>query len=83
MLLPGDVAEAAHCQQVVAATVHELGGLDLLVNSVAFQQPVDDLVDLDDEQWLRTFDVNMHSFYRVTKAGVPHLLPGSAIVNTA
>jgi NAD(P)-dependent dehydrogenase (short-subunit alcohol dehydrogenase family) len=80
---PGDLAEGAHCAAVVSAAADALGGLDLLVNNVAYQQPVNSLEELTDEQWLRTFDVNIHSYFRVTKAALPHLGDGSCIINTA
>lgn len=82
LLLPGDLAGRQHCREVVAATVDHLGGLDVLVNNVATQWPVDGPEDLTEEQWLHTFDVNIHSFFRVTAAALPHLGEGSAIVNT-
>ena len=43
----------------------------------------DSLEELTDEQWLRTFDVNIHSYFRVTKAALPHLRDGACIINTA
>ncbi|QYA99929.1 SDR family oxidoreductase (plasmid) [Rhodococcus sp. USK10] len=78
----GDLADPGHCRDVVARTVSELGGLDIVVNNVAYQEPVDDLLELSDEQWRRTFSVNIDSYFHVTKAAVPHLRPGSAIINT-
>ncbi|MGI5274379.1 SDR family oxidoreductase [Nonomuraea sp. CA-218870] len=83
VLLPGDLGEREHCVQVVERTVSELGGLDVVVNNVAYQEPVDSLEELTDEQWERTFAVNIHSYYRVTKAALPHLGEGSAIINTS
>lgn len=81
--IPGDLADPDHCIEVVAQTVFALGGLDLLINNVAYQQPVSSLEELTDEQWLRTFDVNIHSYFRVTKAALPHLGRGAGIINTA
>ncbi|MEV4376332.1 SDR family oxidoreductase [Streptosporangium sp. NPDC049644] len=83
VLLPGDLGRAAHCADVVDRTFRELGGLDLLVNNVAYQQPVASLDELDDEQWEHTFAVNIHSYFRVTKAALRHMGEGSAIVNTS
>ncbi len=83
VLLPGDLGDAAHCGSVVAQAVSELGGLDVLVNNVAYQAPVDGLEELSDEQWEHTFAVNIHSYFRVTKAALPHLREGSAIINTS
>jgi len=83
VLLPGDLARAEQCREVVARTVSAFGGLDLLVNNIATQQELDSPEELTEEQWLHTFDVNMHSYFRVTHAALPHLGEGSAIVNSA
>ncbi len=83
ILLPGDLADATHCREVVESTVAHLGGLDIVVNNVATQEAVDAPEDITDERWLRTFDVNIHGFFWITKAALSHLGKGSAIVNTA
>ncbi|MEO3790883.1 SDR family oxidoreductase [Nonomuraea sp. B10E15] len=83
VLLPGDLGDRDHCASVVEQTVAELGGLDVLVNNVAYQAPVDGLEELTDEQWEHTFAVNIHSYFRVMKAALPHLREGSAIINTS
>jgi NAD(P)-dependent dehydrogenase (short-subunit alcohol dehydrogenase family) len=49
---------------------------------VATQQVVEAPEEITDEAWLRTFDVDVHSYFRVTKAALPHLGRGSAVINT-
>lgn len=83
LTLRGDLGDAAHCREVVERTVAELGRLDVVVNNVAQQESVAKPEDIDDAAWTRTFDVNIHSFWRVTRAALPHLGEGSAIINTA
>jgi NAD(P)-dependent dehydrogenase (short-subunit alcohol dehydrogenase family) len=83
VLIPGDLADRDHCAQAVERAVAELGGLEIVVNNVAYQAPVDSLDELTDEQWEHTFAVNIHSYYRVTKAALPHLREGAAIINTS
>ncbi|WP_020659586.1 SDR family oxidoreductase [Amycolatopsis benzoatilytica] len=82
LLLPGDLAQPQQCRDVVEQTLTGLGGLDILVNNAATQWPVDRPEDLTEEQWLHTFDVNIHSYFRVTAAALPHLKEGATIVNT-
>ncbi|PRY56269.1 SDR family oxidoreductase [Glycomyces artemisiae] len=82
-LLPGDLASPEQCQRAVDGTVVALSGLDLLVNNVATQTPVDRPEEITDEQWTHTFDVNMHSYFRVTAAALAHLGDGDSIINTA
>jgi NAD(P)-dependent dehydrogenase (short-subunit alcohol dehydrogenase family) len=79
----GDLAEEANCQQAVDRTVAELGGLDILVNNVATQQPVDDLVQLGTEQWDRTFRVNVYSYFWTIRSALKHLPDGGVIINTS
>src|SRR5918993_1701153 len=83
LTIKGDLAEEANCVEAVERTARDLGGLDVVVNNVAYQKPADDLTEISTEQWLRTFAVNIHSYYFVTKAALAHLGQGSAIVNTA
>ncbi|MDN5751172.1 MAG: SDR family oxidoreductase [Pseudonocardia sp.] len=80
--LRGDLGDAKHCVDVVERTVAELGALDIVVNNIATQVPVDAPEEIDEEQWLRTFEVNIHSFFRVTRAALAHLPRGGSIINT-
>jgi NAD(P)-dependent dehydrogenase (short-subunit alcohol dehydrogenase family) len=79
----GDLAEEANCQLAVDQTAHDLGGLDILVNNAATQKPVQDFLELTTSQWERTFRVNIFSYFWTTKAAVPHLPDGGAIINTS
>jgi NAD(P)-dependent dehydrogenase (short-subunit alcohol dehydrogenase family) len=83
LLLPGDLSREQQCVDAVERTASELGGLDVLVNNIAYQNPVDSLEELSTEQWERTFATNVHSFFWTTKAALRHLPDGSAIVNTS
>jgi NAD(P)-dependent dehydrogenase (short-subunit alcohol dehydrogenase family) len=78
-----DLAVARACREVVDESVAALGGLDIVVNNVAYQNPVESLEELSDEQWRRTFAVNIDSYFYVTKAALPHLSEGSVVLNTA
>jgi NAD(P)-dependent dehydrogenase (short-subunit alcohol dehydrogenase family) len=79
----GDLAEEENCLRAVERTVTELGGLDVLVNNIATQQPVGDLAELSSEQWERTFRVNIHSYFWTTRAALDHLTEGGSIINTS
>ncbi len=79
----GDLAVEDNCRDAVRRTVDELGGLDILVNNVATQHPVDDLSQLSSRQWERTFRVNVFSYFWTTRAALDHLPDGGAVINTA
>ena len=83
VIIRGDLAEEENCQRAVDRTVAELGGLDLLVNNVATQQPVQDPADLSTAQWERTFRVNIFSYFWTTRSALKHLPDGGAIINTS
>ncbi len=82
VLIPGDLTDAAFCRQAVERAVAELGGLDILVNNASTQETEKNLQDISDEQFDHTFKSNIYNYFRVTKAALPHLGRGSAIVNT-
>ena len=83
VLVSGDISDPAHCRAVIAKAVDELGGIDILVNNAAHQATFKDIGDISDEEWDLTFRTNIHAMFYLTKAAVPHMKPGSAIVNTA
>lgn len=83
LLFPGDLADREHCRQVVQRSATELGGLNVLVNNLAMQRPVGQPEEITPQQWLRTFDVNVHSFFWATMAALPHLGDGDSIINTS
>ena len=83
LLAPGDLQDAKHCREVVKKAVDGLGGIDILVNNAAHQASFKDIGDISDEEWEKTFRTNIHSMFYLTKAAVPHMKPGSAIINTA
>ena len=83
VLLPGDLKDPAYCRDLVAQAVEQLGGLDILVNNAGKQQTVEALGDVSDEQFDETYQTNVYAMFRVTKAALPHLKPGSTIINTS
>ena len=83
VLLPGDIKHAAHCRAIVDKAVSELGGVDILVNNAAHQASFKELEDISEEEWDLTFKVNIHAMFYLTKAAVPYMKRGSAIINTA
>ncbi|MER2535974.1 MAG: SDR family oxidoreductase [Rhizobiaceae bacterium] len=82
LLLPGDVSKARHCRSLVEKTVKAFGKLDVLVNNAAFQIHSETLEDLTDEHFDTTLKTNLYGYFFMAKAAVPHMKPGSAIINT-
>jgi len=82
LLLPGDVKDAAFCMRAVEAAVKAFGGLDVLVNNAAFQEHAASLEDITEERLDETLRTNVHGYFHMAKAALPHLKNGAAIVNT-
>ncbi|MEW5422525.1 SDR family oxidoreductase [Amorphus sp. 3PC139-8] len=80
--IAGDLGDVQHCHEVVNQTLSEFDRIDILINNAAEQHEVADLVELSPEQLERTFRTNVFSYFYMTKAVLPHLKSGSAIVNT-
>ncbi|WP_433719201.1 SDR family oxidoreductase [Actinoplanes sp. CA-051413] len=80
----GDIRDEQHCTALVERAVGELGGLDILVNNAAYQmaQP-GGITDITTEQFDRVMKTNLYAMFWLSKAAVPHLRPGSTIINTA
>src|SRR5512142_853243 len=83
VLVPGDLADPAHCRTVIDTAVRELGQIDVLVSNAAQQRTHDKLEDITEEEWDRTLAVNLSSFFYLAKAALPHMRPGSSIIGTS
>ncbi|RZE96708.1 SDR family oxidoreductase [Streptomyces albidoflavus] len=82
VLVPGDLADPAHCRAVIDTALREFERLDILVSNAAFQMTRNAVEDIPDEEWDRTLATNISAFFHLTKAAVPHLRPGATIIGT-
>lgn len=80
--LPADIRTRGACEKVVADAIRALGGLDILVNNAAYQQSKESIFEVSDEQMVRTFETNIFAPFRLSKAAIPAMKPGSVIINT-
>lgn len=83
ILVPGDISDAAHCRVIVDKAVQQFGRIDILVNNAAYQMSFENLEDITDEQWEKTFATNIHAMFYLAKAAVPYMGEGAAIINTS
>lgn len=81
--IEGDIGNESFCQKAVKMTVERFGRLDVVVNNAAEQHPQPGLEEISAEQLERTFRTNVFGYYFMTKAALPHLKEGSAVVNTS
>ncbi|MBD8627182.1 glucose 1-dehydrogenase [Oxalobacteraceae sp. CFBP 8755] len=82
ILVPGDLADPAHCRAVIERAVTEFGRIDVLVNNAAFQMSHESIEDIPDTEWDYTFQVNITAMFHLCKAAVKHMPRGSSIINT-
>lgn len=82
ILVPGDIADRAHCRAIIDKAVAEFSRIDVLVNNAAFQMSHDSLDEIPDDEWDYTFKVNITAMFHLCKAAVKHMSPGSSIINT-
>ncbi|MBE1491849.1 glucose 1-dehydrogenase [Plantactinospora soyae] len=83
VLVPGDVGDAAMCRTIVDRAVEEFGRIDVLVNNAAYQMTHETVEEISDEEWQRTFDINITAMFRLVQAALPHLGAGASIINTS
>jgi NAD(P)-dependent dehydrogenase (short-subunit alcohol dehydrogenase family) len=83
LLMAGDIGDEKFCKECVEKTVQELGKLSILVNNAAEQHPQESIEDITEKQLERTFRTNIFAQFFMTKAAIPHMEEGSAIINTA
>ena len=82
LLIAGDIGDESFCKEAVQQIVDELGGIDILVNNAAEQHPQESIMDIGSEQLEKTFRTNIFSMFHLTRAALPHLKEGSAIINS-
>jgi NAD(P)-dependent dehydrogenase (short-subunit alcohol dehydrogenase family) len=83
LLIAGDVGDENFCKQAVKQTIDQFGKLDIVVNNAAEQHPQKSLLNITSQQLEKTFRTNVFGYFYLTKAALPYLQKGSAIINTA
>lgn len=83
LLIRGDLADAAHCHEVVDRTVDRFGRIDVLVSNAAYQMSHDTVEEVSDEEWDHTFATNVGAMFRLVKAALPHMSSGASIIGSS
>ena len=81
ILMSGDIADKNFSKQIVEKTLNTFGKIDILVNNAGVQYQQDYLDCISDEQFDRTMKVNIYGMFYLTREALPHLKPGSSIIN--
>ncbi|MGI8546151.1 MAG: SDR family oxidoreductase [Gemmatimonadaceae bacterium] len=83
LTVAGDISQEEHCRELVRRCVDELGRIDILVNNAAFQRTHKDISEFTTEEWEYTYRTNVYATFWLSREAVPHMRPGSAIINTS
>jgi len=83
LLVPGDLRDEKACLGLVDAHMKKWKQLDILILNHGTQQAHDSILDVTHEQWRDVFDTNIHSYFYISKAAIPHMPAGSSIVMNA
>ncbi len=78
----GDLTSPDFRRRLIKDVVGRFGALDILVNNAAEQHPESEFTAIPEGQLERTFAANFFAMFYLTQLAVPHLKPGSAIINT-
>jgi NAD(P)-dependent dehydrogenase (short-subunit alcohol dehydrogenase family) len=77
-----DLTERGAADELVSKVVDRFGRIDGLVNNVGGTE-IRKLAELSDDDWQRSFELNLMSAVRTTRAALGHMRPGSSIVNVS
>lgn len=83
LLMKGDLRDQSFCKDVINKAIEEWGRIDVLVNNAAYQMSYDSFSDISSDEWLKTFDTNVHAMFFLCQYAVPYMSPGSNIINTS
>jgi meso-butanediol dehydrogenase / (S,S)-butanediol dehydrogenase / diacetyl reductase len=71
--VPGDAADPAHADEVVDAAVAAFGGIDVVVANAGIDRP-GSVVEVTDDDWHRTIDVNLTGPLMLLRAAIPVMI---------
>ncbi|MGR7027787.1 SDR family oxidoreductase [Geodermatophilus sp. URMC 62] len=83
VLVAGDLSDRSHAKTIIPKALEELGGVDILVNNAAYQMSHDTLEEISDEEFDLTVGLNLGAMFTLCKDAVPHMQPGSSIINSS
>jgi NAD(P)-dependent dehydrogenase (short-subunit alcohol dehydrogenase family) len=83
LLVRADIGKERNCISAIKKITGKYGRIDVLVNNAGIQISADTLADIPTKQLERTFAVNIFSMFWLTKAALPYMPEGSAIINSS
>jgi NAD(P)-dependent dehydrogenase (short-subunit alcohol dehydrogenase family) len=83
--VPADITDPAAVEHLISAAVETFGRLDGAVNNAGISPPGAPAVEVSDDLWDATYDVNVRALFQCLRAELRYMVPAGrgAIVNVA
>ncbi|ESK37742.1 hypothetical protein P256_02178 [Acinetobacter nectaris CIP 110549] len=78
-----DLGDKEKTQEFANNVLRDFGKVDVLVNNAGAQFPKNNLADISDEQWKKTFSINLDAMFYLSKIFLPQFKEGDSIINVA
>ena len=80
-----DISKRPELEYLASETAKVFGGIDIWINNAGFIGARNSLLDLDEDQWDTTMDVNFKGVFMATKVAAPYLKQrgGGVIINAS
>jgi len=82
-LIQADVTSHEICQKVVKEALEKMDRINILVLNHGFQMMQETIAELSEEQWIKTFNTNIHPFFFLSKYVLPQMKRGDTIITCA
>ncbi|KAL5345795.1 hypothetical protein ACLOAV_009549 [Pseudogymnoascus australis] len=82
-LVSADLRTSQACKNVIEESYRTMGTINILVLNHGTQTMRDSIVEISEEQWLDTFNTNIHPFFYLSKYALPRMSPGDTIITCA
>jgi len=82
LLIAGDISKEKFCLNAIAKAIKQFNRIDVLVNNAGTQFESKTLEEISTNQLYKTFETNIFSMFWITKAALPYMREGSAIINS-
>ena len=83
LLIPGDIQDERHCEEIISRCIREFGRVDILVNNAAHQVSHEHFSEITAQEIETTYRTNVFACFYLAKACMEHMRPGSSIINVA
>ena len=83
LLFEGDLRHEETCRKLIESAISNFKKIDVLINNAAFQMSRKKLEDIPSEEWIKTFETNIHPIFYLCRHATKHMPAGSSIINTS